>query len=82
MAQTIVQPKSLEDYLDTVDYDSLNHYKPTTFALGVVTFIKMVNGERGEANSTPPFHFKMLDGLVSGSKRQLNICHRGSGKLL
>lgn len=80
MVQTIVQPKSLEDYLDTVDYDSLNHYKPTTFALGVVTFIKMVNGERGEANSTPPFHFKMLDGLVSGSKRQLNICHRGSGK--
>ncbi len=80
MGQTIVQPKSLEDYLDNVDYDSLNHYKPTTFALGVVNFIKLVNGETGEANSTPPFHYKMLDGLVSGSKRQLNICHRGSGK--
>lgn len=72
--------KSLEDYLDNVDYQSLNTYSPSVFALGVMNFIKMVNGAQGEANKTPPFHLKMLDGLVSGSKRLINICHRGSGK--
>lgn len=74
------QMKSLEDYLDNVDYVALNNYEPSTFALSVMNFIKLVNGKQGEANKTPPFHLKMLDGLVSGSKRLINICHRGSGK--
>lgn len=77
-----LQHKSLEDYLDNVDYQSLNTYSPSVFSLGVMNFIKMVNGAQGEANKTPPFHLKMLDGLVSGSKRLINICHRGSGKAL
>ena len=75
-----MQYKSLEDYLDNVDYSSLNSYSPSVFSLGVMNFIKMVNGAQGEANKTPPFHLKMLDGLVSGSKRLINICFRGSGK--
>ena len=74
------QMKSLEDYLDNLDYASLNTYSPSVFSLGVMNFIKMVNGAQGEANKTPPFHLKMLDGLVSGSKRLINICSRGSAK--
>lgn len=74
------KPRVLEDYLDSLDYEALNHYKPTTFALGVMNFIKLLNGNKGEENKTPPFHLKMLDGLVSSSKRIVNICARGSGK--
>lgn len=74
------QQKSLDDYLDNLDYESLNTYSPSVFSLGVMNFIKMINGAQGEANKTPPFHLKMLDGLVSGSKRLINICSRGSGK--
>lgn len=80
MTEQSQQPKSLEDYLDEVNYEALNHYEPSAFSLGVMNFIKLLNGEKGEANKTPPFHLKMLDGLVSGSKRLINICARGSGK--
>ena len=55
-------------------------YVPSEFALAMVTFIKMVNGEDGEENETPLIHYRMLDTLVTGERRIANLCFRGSGK--
>ena len=77
------QKKSLDDYLKSVDYHFLNSskYEPTSFALFFVNFIKLVNGEQGEGNKTPPMHFKMLDTIVNRKSNHLvNLCARGSAK--
>ena len=69
-------------WLNQVDYAFLNsaNYHPTEFALSFMNFIKLVNGEEGESNKTPPVHLKMLDKLTSGSKRVVNLCSRGIAK--
>lgn len=74
--------KDLDTWLDEVDYEYLNStkYHPTDFSLQFMNFIKLVNGEEGESNKTPPVHLKMMDKLTSGSKRIVNLCYRGSGK--
>nr|DAH94566.1 MAG TPA: large terminase [Caudoviricetes sp.] len=80
MATLIKQ--ELDQWLDQVRYGFLNssEYHPTEFALNFINFIKLVNGEAGESNKTPPVHLKMMDKLTSGSKRIVNLCFRGSGK--
>ena len=74
--------QELDDWLDQVDYSHLNSsdYVPSDFSLNFMNFIKLVNGEEGESNKTPPVHLKMLDKLTTGSKRIVNLCHRGVGK--
>lgn len=74
--------QDLDLWLDQVRYGFLNssEYHPTDFALNFMNFIKLVNGESGESNKTPPVHLKMMDKLTSGSKRIVNLCFRGSGK--
>ena len=77
-----LKKQKLDDWLDEIDYEFLNssRYVPSEFALEFMNFIKLVNGEEGESNKTPPVHLKMLDKIVSGEKRIVNLCHRGSGK--
>jgi phage terminase large subunit-like protein len=53
---------------------------PSEFALEFVNFIKLVNGEEGEENSTPVIHYRMLDAIVSGETRIANMCARGTAK--
>ena len=74
--------QDLDAWLDQVDYSFLNSskYHPTEFALSFMNFIKLVNGEEGESNKTPPVHLKMLDKMTTGAKRIVNLCFRGSGK--
>lgn len=72
--------KTLDDYLDCVDYTALDHYVPSVFALKFLNFLKQVNGAQGESNKTPPFHLFMLDKLGSKTERIVNLCFRGSGK--
>lgn len=73
--------KKVEDYLREVDYRKLNTFVPSVFSINFVNFIKLVNGEEGEENTTPAVHYKMLDTMVySESKRILNLCHRGISK--
>ena len=77
------QKKSLDDYLKSVDYHYLNssEYEPTAFALFFVNFIKLINGEQGEGNKTPPMHFKMLDTIAKRKGNHLvNLCARGTAK--
>lgn len=80
--RTIVK-KGLDEWLDDVDYASLNDgsYVPSDFALVFMNFIKLVNGVEGESHKTPPVHLKMLDKLAnSTSENVANLCFRGAAK--
>ena len=80
----IIVKKTLDDYLNEVDYSWLNgvNYKPSKFALTFANFIKLVGGEQGEANKTPPVHLAMLDKIATSDRYIANICFRGSAKAL
>ena len=72
--------KSVEDWLREVDYSDDKNYVPSEFALEFINFIKMVNGDRGEENSSPVAHFKWLDGLCNRRKDNAILCSRGFAK--
>lgn len=76
----VFSPKTVEDYLNGINYQIPKDYVPSEFALEFVTFIKLVNGEQGEEHKTPIVHYWMLDTLTNGSRRVVNLCHRGSAK--
>lgn len=78
-----LEKKELEVWLDEVDYSFLNSadYVPTEFALTFMNFIKLVNGDLGEQNKTPPVHLAMLDKLaISTSAYLANLLFRGAAK--
>lgn len=71
---------SLEKLIKEVDYVKLGtDYVPTKFAIKFINFIKLVNGEAGEENKSPLFHYKMLDAIHS-YKNTLIVAFRGSSK--
>lgn len=75
--------KELEEWLADVDYSHLNSvdYIPTEFALTFMNFIKLVNGDVGESNKTPPIHLAMLDKLALSTSTYLaNLLFRGAAK--
>lgn len=72
--------KTVEQWLNTVDYSNNQFYIPTDFALDFINFVKLVNGGEGEENKTPVLHYKMLDHLVSNNNRIANMVHRGAAK--
>jgi hypothetical protein len=73
-------PWKVEEYLNATDYSIITNYVPSDFALEFVTFIKLVNGEKGEENKTPLVHYRMLDTISDGGRRVVNLCHRGIAK--
>jgi len=75
-----VLPMRVEEYLNNTDYAIHPEYVPSEFALGFVTFIKMVNGAEGEEHKTPLVHYHMLDTITMGGRRVINLCHRGIAK--
>ena len=80
---SVLEKKSVDQWLDSVDYTYLNQggYIPSQFALEFVNMIKMINlNTNGESNKTPVFHLKMLDELVGDTENIANLCFRGSGK--
>jgi predicted phage terminase large subunit-like protein len=76
----VLAPWKVEEYLNDTDYQIDPNYVPSDFALGFVTFIKLINGAQGEENKTPVVHYKMLDTITDGGKRIINLCHRGIAK--
>ena len=73
-------PPTVEDYLNTVNYNSENElYVPTAFAIGFMAFIKMVNDGKLE-NKSPLIHYKVVDKFDNGSQRVINLMHRGLAK--
>lgn len=79
---TIIIKKTVDEWLDSVDYSALNsgHYKPGKFALKMMNFIKLVNGAEGESNKTPVMHLAMLDKVEGGGSRVVNLMFRGAAK--
>jgi predicted phage terminase large subunit-like protein len=76
-------PKTVDDYLNEVDFMKLNTpggYIPSEFSLKFMNFIKLANGEAGEANKTPVMHLAMLDKLASKQRMTANLCARGTAK--
>lgn len=80
IAKESSEPLKVEQHLNRVNYRDDPNYVPSDFALGFVTFIKLVNGEQGEENKTPVMHYHMLDTITNGGRRVANLCHRGSAK--
>lgn len=72
--------KTVESWLEEVNYDDNSGYVPSDFALEFVNFIKLVEGGDPE-NKTPVVHYKMIDNFVAeGDKDTINMCHRGIAK--
>ena len=72
--------RSVEDYINSVNYSQDEFYIPSTFALEFINFIKLVNGGEGEENKTPVLHYRMLDQIGLGKPRLANMVHRGAAK--
>ena len=53
----LIESLKVEDYLNQINYTVDPGYVPSDFALGFVTFIKLVNGSAGEENLTPLIHY-------------------------
>ena len=78
----IVDNPTLEKLLREVDYIKMGqNYIPSTFAIKFINFVKMVNGEEGEENKSPLFHYDILD-AVHKHKNVLIVSFRGSSKAL
>ena len=72
--------ENLDTLLKRVNYKALEQgYVPTTFALKFINFIKLVNGEVGEENKSPLFHYKILDTILNNNN-SLIVSFRGSAK--
>lgn len=76
------ETKTVEDWLNSVDYGEDVNYVPSAFALEFVNFIKLVNGDEGEENKTPVLHYKMLDNIQGKTQNNLNMVFRGAAKAL
>jgi predicted phage terminase large subunit-like protein len=77
---TEIIQKTVEEWINEVNYSVDGAYIPSDFALEFVNFIKLVNGAGGEENKTPVIHYKMLDNISGTKKNTLNLCHRGASK--
>ncbi len=78
-----IKPKTVDDYLNEVDFQLLNSnsgYVPSLFSLKFMNFIKLVNGDVGEDNKTPVMHLAMLDLLAENWPKIANLCARGTAK--
>ena len=72
--------KSVDEWLNDIDYDDDPTYVPSEFALEFVSFVKLVNGEKGEENKTPVIHYQMLDKIAGKNQNTANMCARGLAK--
>lgn len=74
-----IEYPTVDDYLNIVSYVQDTSYIPDSFALGFINFVKLVNGGRGEENTTPVMHYRMLD-QIPGKEDIANMVYRGSAK--
>jgi len=71
---------NLEQIVNQTHYARFNDgYVPSKFALKFISFIKLVNGETGEENKSPLFHYEILD-TIHENNNVLIVSFRGSAK--
>ena len=75
-----VAKKTVDDFLNEVDFMALTSYRPSEFAIKFTNFIKLVNGLQGESHKTPVMHMAMLDKLAGRGRKVANLCARGTAK--
>lgn len=83
MTEQYQKKKTVDDYLNEVDFGMLNSnggYIPSAFSIKFMNFIKLVNGDAGEDNRTPVMHLAMLDKLATKNRKTANLCARGTAK--
>jgi predicted phage terminase large subunit-like protein len=74
------EKKTVVEWINGVNYSEDPTYVPSDFALKFITFIKLVNGGKGEENKTPVIHYKMLDQIAGKKQNITNLCSRGMAK--
>ena len=80
MTEQVADNLSLEKLINEVDYVKLGEdYIPSTFAFKFINFIKLVNGEAGEENKSPLFHYDILD-TIHKHNNVLVVVFRGGAK--
>lgn len=71
---------TLENIVNSTTYTRFsNGYIPSKFAIQFINFIKLVNGETGEENKSPLFHYEILD-TIYNNNNSLIVSFRGSAK--
>ena len=71
---------SLEKLIREVNYNALEKgYVPSQFAIKFINFIKLVNGNEGEENKSPLFHYEIAD-QIQKFKNNLIVAARGTAK--
>lgn len=76
----MMNKKTVDDYLNEIDYRELVNYKPSAFSIAYMNFVKMVNAGKEDIQSSPVLHYKMIDGLVGKRTHIANLCSRGLAK--
>ena len=71
--------KSVEDYLNEISYDDDGVYIPSDFAIQFMIFIQLCNDGVME-NKSPMLHYKVVDKFDNGSRKVINLMHRGLAK--
>lgn len=80
MKDAIKAKKSVDEWLNEVDYSDDPNYVPSEFALNYLNFMKLCNGVDGSDNLTPIVHYKVLDTFALKTDRVANLMFRGFGK--
>lgn len=78
MTKPIVK-KTVDEYLNQVDFEELNNYIPSEFSIMFINFLKVVSVGM-DMDSSPPVHYKMIDGLCDRKQYLANLCSRGLSK--
>ena len=80
MMATRVKPKTVEEYLNEINYTSrFTHYQPSQFAIKFIAFLQMCSDGKPE-NKSPLIHYEVADKFDNGSSRIANLMHRGIAK--
>ena len=69
----------LEKRVALVDYVELQKREPSKEALAFISFIKLVNGKKGEGNKPSIIHLDMIDTVINNDEN-LFVSFRGSAK--
>lgn len=80
MAVALTEKKTVDQWLNEVNYEPDPDYVPTQFALEYINFMKLCNGYDGSDNLTPVVHFRVLDTFSLPHDRVANLMFRGFGK--